>query len=90
MRCNVCDETGWMNLDQFTDEEMDYFNRAPDFDGAVLKWVEDNYDLTDVQVCTCCGDGETWYGEPGQHYGRDDPMGEHGPYAYNGGLCKCH
>jgi hypothetical protein len=21
----------------------------------------------DVQVCDCCGDGETWYGEPGEH-----------------------
>jgi hypothetical protein len=21
----------------------------------------------DVQVCDCCGDGENWYGEPGQH-----------------------
>ncbi len=21
----------------------------------------------DVSVCDCCGDGENWYGEPGQH-----------------------
>lgn len=23
--------------------------------------------LHDVSVCDCCGDGEDWYGEPGQH-----------------------
>jgi hypothetical protein len=41
-------------------------------------------------VCDCCGDGEGWYGEPGQHYTSDDPVGHNGPYAYNGGLCECH
>ena len=37
-----------------------------------------------------CGDGDGWYGEPGQHYGAEDPPGKNGAYAYNGGLCKCH
>lgn len=44
----------------------------------------------DVQVCDCCGDGESWYGTPGEHYGPDDPPGPGGPYDYNGGLCECH
>jgi len=22
----------------------------------------------DVQVCDCCGDGDGWYGIPGEHY----------------------
>lgn len=44
----------------------------------------------DVKVCDCCGDGSEWYGVPGEHYGADDPIGENGPYRYNGGLCECH
>lgn len=43
--------------------------------------------LVSVRI-TCDGDG--WYGEPGEHYGPDDPDGKDGPYAYNGGLCECH
>jgi alpha-glucuronidase len=45
---------------------------------------------SDVQVCDCCGNGEEWYGEPGHHYGENDPPGHGGPYADNGGYCKCH
>jgi len=44
----------------------------------------------DVSVCDCCGDEADWYGEPGEHYGPDDPPGDSGPYRYNGGLCECH
>jgi len=44
----------------------------------------------DVEICDCCGDGEDWYGMPGEHYGPDDPQGPDGPYSSNGGLCKCH
>lgn len=31
----------------------------------------------DVSVCDCCGNGEEWYGEPGQHdwNNPDDPKG---------------
>uniref|UniRef100_A0A6M3JHU8 Uncharacterized protein n=1 Tax=viral metagenome TaxID=1070528 RepID=A0A6M3JHU8_9ZZZZ len=46
--------------------------------------------LHDVTVCDCCGDGEGWYGEPGEHYNSDDPSGPDGPYGYNGGLCECN
>lgn len=44
----------------------------------------------DVVICDCCGDGDGWYGEAGQHYGADDPLGPDGPYASNGGLCGCN
>ena len=54
-----------------------------------LAWIKANKDH-DVQVCDCCGDGEGWYGEPGQHYTREDPPGKGGAYDYNGGLCECH
>ncbi len=45
---------------------------------------------TDAQICDCCGDGEAWYGVPGEHYNSDDPKGLNGPYSNNGGLCRCH
>lgn len=44
----------------------------------------------DVQVCDCCGDGEDWYGDLGEYYTENDPMGMNGPYAYNGGLRECN
>ena len=56
----------------------------------VVAWIETTSVEHDVSVCDCCGDGETWYGTPGEHYGRGDPPGRDGPYASNGGLCKCH
>ena len=56
---------------------------------AGLAWIAQHKD-TDAQVCDCCGNGEEWYGEPGEHYNSYDPAGHNGPYAYNGGLCECH
>jgi len=56
----------------------------------ILEWIN-NHKGHVVTVCDCCGDGEeNWYGEPGVHYGPDDPPGHDGPYGYNGGLCECH
>jgi hypothetical protein len=56
---------------------------------AVQAWLKAN-SHHDVSVCDCCGNGENWYGEAGQHYGHYDPRGKEGPYAYNGGLCECN
>lgn len=83
--CTRCDGTGFLNLDQLGPLDVDDVNDRD----AVLLWISEN-DQHDVQVCDCCGDGYGWYGEPGQHYGPDDPKGDHGPYASNGGLCRCH
>ena len=44
----------------------------------------------DIQVCDCCGDGDSWYDILGEHYNAEDPIGHRGPYAYNGGRCECH
>lgn len=85
LTCTRCEGTGFLNLHQIADsipvDEMDH--------EQILKWLETHTD-NDVQVCDCCGDGETWYGYPGEHYNNEDPAGPGGPYAYNGGLCECH
>ena len=86
--CTRCDGTGFLNLHQVDDETFTFFDEV----GAVsiiLDWIKKNTDH-DVSVCDCCGDGDVWYGTPGEHYNQDDPAGERGPYAYNGGLCECH
>lgn len=81
--CTRCGGTGFLNLHQITDP-IDLTS-----EDQILKWIREN-DNHDVQVCDCCGDGEYWYGVPGEHYNDDDPPGPNGPYAFNGGLCKCH
>jgi len=80
--CTHCEGTGFLNLDQAP--ELD-----PDDIKGVLQWIA-THENHDIQVCNCCGDGEEWYGTPGQHYGPDDPPGDSGPYRYNGGLCECN
>lgn len=86
--CTRCEGTGFLNIHQMPEKVVDeiYVNGVE----IGLKWIEEN-DNHDVSVCDCCGDGETeWYGVPGEHYNSEDPMGQNGPYAYNGGLCECH
>ena len=87
--CTPCEGTGFLNLSQI---DPDIYGEdvcdSTDCD-AILKWVETHNDH-DVQICDCCGDGDGWYGNPGEHYNAEDPIGKYGPYAYNGGLCKCH
>ena len=83
LTCTRCQNSGFLNV-EFLPLCLDMEN----LDG-VVKYIENNED-TDVQVCDCCGDGEGWYGTPGEHYNSEDPVGPHGPYAGNGGLCQCH
>lgn len=79
--CTRCGGSGFLNVEQVPSAE--------DLDNdAILAWIEQN-EGHDVSVCDCCGDGTHWYGEPGEHYGPDDPRGPGGPYEYNGGLCEC-
>jgi hypothetical protein len=80
MNCTRCQGTGFLNW------PTDIIIPVLDFDEMkkyIGKWE-------DFQVCDCCGNGEDWYGEPGEHYSSLDPIGRNGPYAYNGGLCECH
>ena len=83
LTCTRCDNTGFLNLDQIGDC-VDYMDTED-----ILRWIRSR-EGHDVQVCDCCGDGEEWYGVPGEHYNPEDPPGPGGPYAYNGGLCECH
>jgi len=89
IKCTRCKGTGFLNFHQIPNEDLLEMDKAADFGDAVLKWMQSN-DSHDVAICDCCGDGESWYGIPGEHYNEDDPRGNNGPYAYNGGLCECN
>jgi len=82
LTCTRCDGTGFLNAEQLPDdvEMLD----------DILLWIKQAVDDHDVVVCDCCGDGVDWYGTPGEHYNNDDPPGLTGPYASNGGLCRCN
>lgn len=87
--CTRCESTGFLNIHQLSEEK----SAELDLLGA-QEFLNKNTDIieseeNDIQVCDCCGDGEGWYGIPGEHYNSDDPPGKSGPYAYNGGLCEC-
>lgn len=87
--CTRCEGTGFINLHQIPDVDIVAAEESSDFHQAILDWIAKNTDH-DVSVCDCCGDGDEWYGVPGEHYNNEDPSGPNGPYAYNGGLCECH
>lgn len=86
--CTRCEGSGFLNLDQVDEGILKIFGGTGDHQ-VILDWIE-WHDDHDVMVCDCCGDGERWYGVPGEHYNGDDPAGPQGPYDYNGGLCECH
>jgi len=88
MTCTRCGGTGFLDYEQLPDDVLIQFDKhGCDW---LLDWLTKNGEDYDTQVCDCCGDGEGWYGEPGEHYNSDDPPGNNGPYQYNGGLCECH
>ncbi len=92
--CTRCENSGFINLHQIPDAEYEhillkYDDLSSDWSNAIQVWIDAHGDH-DVQVCDCCGDGEDWYGVPGEHYNTEDPRGHEGPYAYNGGLCECN
>ena len=86
MVCTRCDGTGFLNLEQVPQSVDEAALNSDDWYEAILSWAntDNNHD---VSVCDCCGNGEEWYGEPGQHSELD--CGMDGPYAYNGGLPEC-
>jgi len=66
--CTRCESSGFLNLNQIPDDVL----ITLDSNEAILAWCNQN-DAHDVQVCDCCGDGVSWHGTPGEHYGPDDP-----------------
>ena len=87
--CTRCRNSGFLNIEQVIEDDWELAALSESGDETILAWIKDHPD-SDVQVCDCCGDGEEWYGIPGEHYNNEDPPGRNGPYAYNGGLCECH
>lgn len=102
--CTRCDGSGFLNVDQFPDDIVDkdaeeklewlVDHREGREDRCCSCHIDPPcsfcVEANDIEVCDCCGDGKDWYGTPGGHYGPDDPQGDQGPYASNGGLCRCH
>lgn len=84
--CTRCEGTGFLNFYQIPIKDMDAIDLEKDVKQAILDWIA-SHDEHDVSVCDCCGNGEEWYGEPGEHDERD--YGPNGVYAYNGGLPEC-
>jgi hypothetical protein len=72
--CTRCSGSGLLNYHQIREAWPEFAGEAADvlaaLEGAGLELGVDH----DVQVCDCCGDGETWHGEPGQH-NHDDAVG---------------
>lgn len=68
MTCTHC-ERGFLNLDQVAEETLKRFSETGDHQ-VILDWMAAHADH-DVAVCDCCGDGETWYGTPGDHYSNE-------------------
>jgi hypothetical protein len=86
--CTRCQSTGFLNLHQIPDDDLAAIE--DDLVAGILAWIDAQTEPHDVVICDCCGNGDEWYGAPGEHYGAQDPPGDSGPYAYNGGLCECH
>lgn len=85
--CTRCGGSGFINLEQIPENELDIM--SDDLVSKVPKWMSSN-SCHDVSVCDCCGNMDEWYGTPGEHYNKEDPYGDRGPYGYNGGYCECH
>ena len=89
MTCTRCQGSGFLNTDQLPEELAKLLDELgpEDFLNHTTRYLES--EDNDVQVCDCCGDGESWHDVPGEHY-NNDIRGNNGPYVYNGGLCECN
>jgi hypothetical protein len=87
VNCTRCSGEGFINLHQIPDAELAAAEASSDFNAAIVKWIEEHEGF-DVQVCDCCGDGDDWHGDPGEH--DENVFGRSGPYGYNGGFPECY
>ena len=76
MTCTRCEVTGFLNLHQVDEATIKRFDDSGDVQ-VILEWIRDN-DEHDVSVCDCCGNGESWWGEPGYHNPSDNHHAECG------------
>lgn len=72
MTCNPCEGTGFQNTHQIPGDYLGFL--TPTLEG-IQCWILAQTEPHDVQVCDCCGDGETWWNEPGHHHEGDDMGG---------------
>lgn len=73
--CNVCENTGFVNLHQVDAKTLERFDNEGDV-AVIQAWIVDN-DGHDVAICPCCGDPESqcWLSEtPGEHDTDMQPM----------------
>lgn len=64
--CGRCSGTGFLNFEQIPDSEIEAMSGEGDWHDRVIEWIERN--TSDVQVCDCCGNGESWKSDcPGYH-----------------------
>ena len=86
MNCTRCDGYGFINLEHVPEDVVEAAEGSDDFHGQIQAWIK-AHDDHEAAVCDCCGDGEGWHNEPGEH--NESDYGKGGPYAYNGGLPEC-
>jgi len=60
MNCTRCNATGFLNTEYLPEGLLEQGVEV------ILKWIADHL-KAEVQVCDCCGDGEEWYGTPGEN-----------------------
>jgi hypothetical protein len=65
MICTRCNGTGFLNTHQLPEEVLVEYLQEYDTE-IIYEWMDNN--VSDVQVCDCCGDGEAWTYLPGLHY----------------------
>lgn len=65
MHCTRCQGSGFLNMGQVPDSVVKEFEAKGDHE-VILTYIKNNIDH-DVGVCDCCGDGDSWYGQPGEH-----------------------
>jgi hypothetical protein len=83
--CTRCQGTGFLNLDHVDQAVVKALDETVDHE-PILRWIRDQVATSDVQICDCCGDGDLWHGERGEHWNGEGAS----VYAYNGGLPECH
>ena len=81
-----CEGTGFIGLHHILHEEC----KQKPHNISETRFIFQHIAKSDVSVCDCCGDGNSWHGIPGEHYNKSDRMGSDGPYDYNGGLAECN